>query len=107
MIKEIMALIMSIVGVCALGQLTQDYTSETNACDFSEYNTYSNATGATKIFNRCYVDVGRCIPYEKTYECHGGFIGIGQSCYELNKPETACSWSNEEICFDIRNGELC
>lgn len=77
--------------------------SKNLACAISEFNVYSNSTEATYVFGKCYVPVYDS--YQTREVCRGGFLGIGQSCYESEKAHTEVIRGS--VCFKLKTGERC
>ncbi len=105
----IVLLSIGIIGimVTAMGDLKGNMDGG-NKCDYSPFNKYSNSTsGANKFFGKCYVSSQQCIPYKTRNVCNGGFLGIGQSCYESDKERVECGWITKTTCFKLKTGELC
>lgn len=98
MIKQIILMIMMVVGVVGLMIIAFSFDfRDSNRCISSIYNP-SNLTGGTYIFGKCYV------PYYGTYESTEkcGFLGI--SCYET---EPYVKMYTGSVCFRLKNGEAC
>lgn len=74
-------------------------------CADSEYAPfYSNASDAySRSGSSCYVKI---VSYFETREvCRGGFLGIGQSCYESDTFHSEGYTSY--LCFNLKTGESC
>ena len=98
MIKEIIMIILTFCFISfAMGLLPNE--SMDDECSMSEYNKYSNTTGATYFMGRCYIPVYGT--YESTERC--GTFGI--SCYETEPYQKG--YKGNEICFNLKTGERC
>ena len=67
-------------------------------------NFISNSThGIVHSFGKCYYEIPHF--YQTREVCRGGFLGVGQSCYESDNAYTE-SFSTTE-CFVLKTGERC
>lgn len=81
-----------------------DQSDKSRECASSKYNTHTNSTEAYYVFGKCYVEK-HDYSYQTRNVCNGGFLGIGQSCYESDTPRTVSR--SKEVCFVLETGERC
>ena len=78
--------------------LTDLVSLDSHECSYSEYNIYTNTTGATRIFNHCFVPTNSVIT--RTEKC--GFLGF--VCRDV---EPYLINSGGSVCFELKDGGLC
>lgn len=96
--KEVLKLGLLIIPIIFVVVVLTEIDFDSTECSWSEHNKYTNISGGTKFFGKCYVP--SYTTYTSTKEC--GLLGI--SCYPT-KPTT--KMYHGTVCFKLKTGELC
>lgn len=103
--KELISIGLTSIGIIVLLFMVMPQIEGALGISTSPCDEYTNSTSSDikYMWGKCYIPV---YPgYETKEVCHGGILGIGQSCYESS--ETHYKSYKSYKCIIAETGEVC